>query len=220
LFFEVQSTKHKEQKTAFDGENKLMNTHAPHISFTELADLADENLPASAETLRHLATCSRCSLEFQNIRETIALMRSDNTEAAPVQLVEYARNLFGSERITRKASVVARVFAMLTFDSLIGTPGFGLRSGANAGRQLVYSTEIADIDLRVSSQSGEWEIAGQILGSSQSEGEVNLESDNFSVSAKLNELSEFAFPLVPSGTYKLLVHLPDVEIQTPPLELG
>jgi hypothetical protein len=99
-------------------------------------------------------------------------------------------------------------------------PGFGLRSGTGVGRQLIYSSEVADIDLRVSPQSGQWEIAGQILGSSHSEGEVNLESDDFSAAAKLNELSEFVFQSVPRGTYKMFFHLPDVEIETPPLELG
>jgi hypothetical protein len=135
-------------------------------------------------------------------------------------LVEYAKGLFQGERIGRKPSLVARVLASLTFDSLTVAPGFGLRSGAAAGRQLIYSTEMADIDLRVSLQSGQWELAGQILGSSHSEGEVNLKSDDFSASAKLNELSEFAFQSVPRGTYRMFVHLPDVEIETPPLEVG
>jgi hypothetical protein len=197
-----------------------MNTHKQHISFTELADLADEKLPASAETLQHLATCSRCAEELQTVRQTLSLMKSDNTEAAPVELVEYAKGLFQGERIGRKPSLVARVLASLTFDSLTVAPGFGLRSGAAAGRQLIYSTEMADIDLRVSLQSGQWELAGQILGSSHSEGEVNLKSDDFSASAKLNELSEFAFQSVPRGTYRMFVHLPDVEIETPPLEVG
>jgi hypothetical protein len=196
-----------------------MNTHSPHISFTELADLADEKSPASAKTLQHLATCSRCAEELQTIQQTISLMRSD-TETAPAGLVEYAKSLFRGVRITRKPSLVAQVLASLAFDSLIVAPGFGLRSGASAGRQLIYSTEMADIDLRVSLQSGEWEIAGQILGSSHSEGEVNLKSDDFSASAKLNELSEFAFQSVPRGTYRMFVHLPDVEIETPPLEVG
>src|SRR6185503_12396716 len=94
-------------------------------------------------------------------------------------------------------------------------PAFGLRSGASAGRQLVYSTERADIDLRVSPQSGEWEIAGQILGSSQSGGKVNLESENFSASTDLNELAEFDFQSVPGGIYRMFVHLPELEIEIP-----
>jgi len=147
-------------------------------------------------------------------------MKSDHTEAAPVELVNYAKNLFRGQRGAPKPSLVERVLAVLAFDSLTVAPGFGLRSGLAAGRQLIYSTEMADIDLRVSPQSGEWEIAGQILGSSHSEGKVNLESDAFSASANLNELSEFSFRSVPRGTYRMFVHLPNVEIETPPLEVG
>jgi len=197
-----------------------MNTHIPHISFTELADIAEEHSSASAEILQHLAACSNCSQELRAIRQTVALMKSDDTEAAPVELVNYAKNLFRAKRVAPKPSLVAQVLAVLTFDSLTLAPGFGLRSGIAAGRQLIYETEMADIDLRVSPQSGEWEIAGQILGSSHSEGKVNLESDAFSASADLNELSEFSFQSVPRGTYRMFVHLPNVEIETPPLEVG
>jgi|KBSSwiStaDraftv2_1062776.scaffolds.fasta_scaffold32759_3 hypothetical protein len=197
-----------------------MNTHIPHISFSELADIAEEHSSASAEILQHLAACSHCSQELRAIRQTLALMKSDHTEAAPVELVNYAKNLFRGQRGAPKPSLVERVLAVLAFDSLTVAPGFGLRSGLAAGRQLIYSTEMADIDLRVSPQSGEWEIAGQILGSSHSEGKVNLESDAFSASANLNELSEFSFRSVPRGTYRMFVHLPNLEIETPPLEVG
>ena len=197
-----------------------MNTHIPHISFSELADIAEDHSSASAEILQHLAACSHCSQELRAIRQTLALMKSDHTEAAPVELVNYAKNLFRGQRGAPKPSLVERVLAVLAFDSLTVAPGFGLRSGLGAGRQLIYSTEMADIDLRVSPQSGEWEIAGQILGSSHSEGKVNLESDAFSASANLNELSEFSFRSVPRGTYRMFVHLPNLEIETPPLEVG
>src|SRR6185369_4867698 len=197
-----------------------MNTHIPHISFSELADIAEDHSSASAEIVQHLAACSHCSQELRAIRQTLALMKSDHTEAAPVELVNYAKNLFRGQRVAPKPSLVERVLAVLAFDSLTVAPGFGLRSGLAGGRQLIYATEMADIDLRVSPQSGEWEIAGQILGSSHSEGKVNLESDAFSASVNLNELSEFSFQSVPRGTYRMFVHLPNVEIETPPLEVG
>jgi hypothetical protein len=143
-----------------------MNIISPHISFTELADVAEDKSQPSTETLEHLATCSRCAKELQTIRETIGLMRSDDVENAPANLVKYAKEFFRSRNVVREPSVLTSVVAALTFDSLTAKPAFGLRSGVSAGRQLVYSTEMADIDLRVSPQSGEWEIAGQILGSS------------------------------------------------------
>jgi hypothetical protein len=197
-----------------------MNIFSPHISFTELADLAEERSQPSPESYEHLATCSRCAKELETLRQTIGLMRSDDVESAPASAIKFAKDAFRSRTGVREPSFKASVVASLTFDSLTTKPAFGLRSGASAGRQLVYSTERADIDLRVSPQSGEWEIAGQILGSSQSGGKVNLESENFSASTDLNELAEFDFQSVPGGIYRMFVHLPDLEIEIPPLQLG
>lgn len=197
-----------------------MNIFSPHISFTELADIADEQSQPAAETLGHLTTCSHCAKELQALRQAIGLMRIDDDENAPASLIKSAKAMFRNRGANREPSRLARVLAALTFDSLTAKPAFGLRSGATAGRQLVYSTEMADIDLRVSPQSGEWEIAGQILGSSESRGNVKLVSDTFSTSADLNELAEFGFQSVPSGIYTMFVHLPELEIEIPPLQLG
>ena len=197
-----------------------MNIFSPHISFTELADIADEQSQPAAETLLHLTTCSHCAKELQTLRQAVGLMRIDDVDNAPASLIKSAKAMFRNRGANREPSRLARVLAGLTFDSLTAKPAFGLRSGATTGRQLVYSTEMADLDLRVSPQSGEWEIAGQILGSSESRGNVKLVSDTFSASADLNELAEFGFQSVPSGIYTMLVHLPELEIEIPPLQLG
>lgn len=197
-----------------------MNILSPHLSFTELADVADEQSQPAAQTLEHLATCSHCAKELQSLRQAIGLMRTDDVENAPASLIKNARDMFRGRSANREPSRLARVLAALTFDSLTAKPAFGLRSGTSAGRQLIYSTESTDIDLRIAGQSGEWEIAGQILGASQSGGKVNLESDSFSASADLNELAEFGFQSVPSGIYSMFVHLPELEIEIPPLQLG
>ena len=197
-----------------------MNILSPHIPFTELTDIADKHSTISAASREHLATCSHCAKELQSLGQAIGLMRIDDVENAPASLINNAKAMFRGRGANREPSRLARVLAALTFDSLTAKPAFGLRSAASAGRQLVYSTEIADVDLRVSPQSGEWEIAGQILGASQSGGKVNLESDSFSASADLNELAEFGFQSVPSGIYTMFVHLPELEIEIPPLQLG
>jgi hypothetical protein len=199
-----------------------MNIFSPHIPFPELVDLADENHATADEVLQHLSACSQCSSALERLRQTIGLMRSDTTDDTPVRLVANARNIFRSRPVSRKAgrevSFAQRVVASLAFDSLTATPAFGLRSQTTGGRQLIYSTETADIEVRVSPEN---EVAGQILGARNCEnGDVNLESEGFSASAKLNELCEFSFGSVPAGTYKISVHLPDLLVETPELELG
>jgi hypothetical protein len=112
------------------------------------------------------------------------------------------------------------VIASLSFDSLTNAPAFGLRSQATAARQLIYAAQTADIEVRVSPANEDWQIAGQVLGADCASGDVDLEGDGFSASAKLNELCEFSFGAVPAGAYKLSVHLPEALIETPWLELG
>src|SRR5262245_6476331 len=196
-----------------------MTIFSPHIAFTELADLADEHSSPSSEALRHLAECSHCSDQLQTLRQTTSLMRSDLIENAPADLVKYAKGIFRQRAARRKPSTLSRIVAVLTFDSLTAAPAYGLRSQA-VGRQLVYSTETLDLDTRVSSENDLWQIAGQVPGSLCASGEVKLESDSFSAATKLTELCEFSFSSVPEGTYKISVQLPDVTIETPPLELG
>lgn len=198
-----------------------MNIFSPHIPFTALVDFADENSTTSDEVSEHLSACSHCSSQLQKIRQTIGLMRSDTLENPPANLVQGAKNIFRSRRASPEPSpqpsFVERVIASLSFDSFTAAPAFGLRSQTSGGRQLIYSTETADIEVRVSAEN---EVAGQILGSTCADGEVSLESESFSAAAKLNELCEFSFGSVPAGTYKISVHLPGLLVVTPQLELG
>lgn len=197
-----------------------MSIFSHHIPFTELVDIADERWTPPAETLKHLAECSRCAEELQTLRQTTSLMRTDSLEDAPPELVQYAKKIFRERGVTPKTTLLTCVLASLTFDSLTAAPAFGLRSQASGGRQLLFSTETTDIDLRVTAESEDWQIAGQLPGSLSTSGEVRLKGDRFSASTKLNELSEFSFNAVPGGTYKISVHLPELIVETPHFELG
>jgi hypothetical protein len=197
-----------------------MSIFSPHIPFTELTELAEEQSKTSSEALAHLATCSECSSQLQSIRQMIGLMRSDAAEEAPPGLVQYAKSIFRDKVVRHGPSLLQLIVASLTFDSLTTAPAFGLRSQTTAGRQLIYSTETADIDVRVSPENDQWQIGGQILGAECASGDISLEGDDFSASAQLNELCEFSFGAVPAGAYKISIRLPDVLIETPRLELG
>ena len=197
-----------------------MSIFSPHIPFTELAELADNKATALPEAIAHLATCSECSSQLQSVKQTLGLMRSDMTEDAPAELVQSAKRIFRRKVVTRGPSLLKILVAALTFDSWTNAPAFGLRSQATAGRQLIYAAETADIDLRVSPENDQWQIAGQVLGVDCTSGDVDLKGEGFSASAKLNELCEFSFGSVPAGAYKVLIRLPDVLIETPSLELG
>ncbi|HEU5132106.1 MAG TPA: hypothetical protein VFT26_08395, partial [Pyrinomonadaceae bacterium] len=140
-------------------------------------------------------------------------------EDAPAELVQYAKGIFRSKVVKHGPSLLRLIVASLTFDSLTTAPAFGLRSQTTSGRQLIYSAETADIDVRVSPENDQWQIGGQVLGADCGNGDVSLESDDFSTSVRLNELCEFSFGAVPAGSYKMSIRLPDVLIETPRLEL-
>ena len=197
-----------------------MTIFSPHITFAELADLADERAVPSHEMLQHLTDCSSCSGQLQTIRQTTSLMRSDAIESAPDGVVKYAKDIFRQRAARPKPAALSRILAALTFDSLTAAPAYGLRSEAGSERQLVYSTDSVDIDVRVSAENDQWQINGQVPGSLCDTGEVNLEGDAFSATAKLTDLCEFSFRSVPAGTYTLAIHLHDMTIEIPPLALG
>jgi hypothetical protein len=197
-----------------------MNIFSPHIPFSELTELAEEQSETSPEALAHLAACSECSSQLQLLRQTVGFMRSDTAEDAPAVLIQRAKSIFRDTVAAHGPSLLQIIIASLTFDSLTNAPAFGLRSQTTAGRQLIYSTETADIDVRVSPENDQWQIAGQLLGEDCPSGDVDLVGDDFSASAELNELCEFSFGAVPAGAYKISIRLPDVLIQTPLLELG
>jgi len=201
-------------------DDQIMSIFSPHLAFSELTELAEDKSKTSPEALAHLSECSDCVSQLQSIKQAIGLMRSDMAEDAPAELVQSAKRMFREKVVTRGPSLLKLIVAALAFDSLTTAPAFGLRSQATTGRQLIYSAETADIDLRVSPENDQWQIAGQVLGVDCVSGDVDLEGDDFSASAKLNELCEFSFGSVPAGAYKVLIRLPDVLIETPRLEVG
>jgi hypothetical protein len=146
-------------------------------------------------------------------------MKTDRSEDAPRDAVAYAVNIFRQQRQSREPSVLRRLIAALSFDSLNTAPAFGVRSGQSASRQLIYSAEENDIDLRLTLQDDMWIVAGQVLREDCVGGRVEFDGPSGLVSAELNETCEFTLPPVPPGNYLLRVLMSDVEVEVPRLEL-
>jgi len=206
-----------------------MKTTELHIPFEALADLA-EKLTADSQwqeergaNSMHLASCRECATSLQRLRQTISLMKSDREPDAPRDVLAYAVNIFERRRKTKSASVLRLLVAALTFDSQKSlTPAFGVRSAQSGSRQLIYSAEGHDVELRLSMQADQWNVAGQVLSEGCEGGQVslmNIAGTGESTDVVLNQLCEFNFPPVPSGSYKLRLRLPDVEMEVPEFEL-
>jgi anti-sigma factor RsiW len=175
--------------------------------------------PADLAALRpHLAVCPRCAAELVWLERVIGLMRSDMGEP-PAQSVAAAKLLF--RPLTQPPAPAARrqLTALLQFDSAYASAGIGRRAGAQAERQLLFAVSNYLLDLRVVPQGALWVVSGQLLGA-QDGRQAELDGPAGTARAALNDLSEFALPPAPPGTYTLKVQLTDLDITIAGLEVG
>lgn len=198
-----------------------MNTKSQHISFTALAELADRKTTADGRTASHISDCASCSTELHRLEGLITLMREDQSVDAPRDVLAQAINVFARHSAGWEPSLLRRVVAALKFDSLTPTPAFGVRSTQSESRQLLYTAEDNDMDLRITKQEDDrWVVAGQVLGDDCSGGDIQLEGETQTASAVLNELCEFTLPAVAPGKYRFRLRLANIEVEVPRLEIG
>ena len=192
-----------------------MNTSS-HISLEILADIAEDRLAGAAldAALAHVSTCSECDNTLRSLRHLIRTMKSDRAADAPRDVLLSTINIFSPSQ-----SPLRRVVAILTFDSRSTGPAYGMRSLHNTSRQMLYSAQETDLDLRITVQNDECIVAGQIMRDGCTGGVVEISGATGSAEASLNELCEFTLPAVPVGNYSLKVRMLDVEIEIPELEL-
>ena len=193
-----------------------MNTSS-HISLEVLADIVEDRVAGSAldAALAHVSTCLECDTKLRRLRQLIGTMKSDRAADAPRDVLLSTINLFSPRQ-----SPLRRVVAILTFDSRSTGPAYGMRSIHNTSRQMLYSAQETDLDLRITVQNDECVVAGQIMRDGcTGGGVVEISGASGSAEASLNELCEFTLPAVPIGNYSLTVRMLDVEIEIPELEL-
>lgn len=199
-----------------------MSNPSEHIDFARIADLVEDRVAPSVrtESMAHISSCSYCAEKLRRLDQVVRLMATDRTADAPRDVVTYAMNIFSGRPKSPRQSLRRRIVAALSFDSSMNqAPAFGVRSGQTGSRQLIYSAEENDIDLRITLHDDMWIVAGQVLREDCAEGRVEIEGLSGSAVAGLNELCEFTLPAVPAGNYLLRVHMADVELEVPQLEL-
>lgn len=126
----------------------------------------------------------------------------------------------------QQPGLLERLVATLTFDSDL-QPAVGLRSAGMLGsqRQLVYSTEAADLAMivRPHPRDGLLDLYGQILPVEDTDsgifGVQLLEGSSEIATTATNDLGEFTFEAVSPGVYEVLASSDRVEIQIPHVEL-
>jgi hypothetical protein len=199
-----------------------MKSNSQHIPFATLADLAENRASADERNVAtaHLSGCSICAQQMGRVAQVLELMRTDTAIDAPRDVLTYALNVFSGRKDSRESTLLRRIIATLSFDSHSNlAPAFGVRSGQAAARQLLYSAEENDIDLRITPEKENWIVAGQVLGEACVGGHIEIEGEGEFVAADLNELCEFTLRPIPAGRYQVRVRLRDAEVEIPQLEL-
>ena len=138
---------------------------------------------------------------------------------APEHVIHRALALYSRQRAAEQPGLLRRLAAVLTFDSGAASPlAFGMRSSGGAVRQLLFSVEGRDVDLRIApaAQAQSFSLSGQILGP-DSLGIVVMEPEAGGERREvaLSELGEFQLPPVTAGIYKLTLELADMAIDLP-----
>lgn len=182
-----------------------------------MADIAEDRATAEAReaAMAHISTCSSCDDILRRLERVILLMKSDSTKDAPRDVLTSAMNIFSEEKL----SPLRRIVALLTFDSSNADPAYGMRSLRAASRQMLFSAEETDLDLRITVQNGECILVGQVLGNDCGGGLIEISGVAGTAEATLNEVGEFTLPPVPLGNYSLIITMPDLQIEIPELEL-
>lgn len=191
--------------------------NSSHISLDTFVDIVEGRATSAAleGAVAHISSCSGCVDTLRQLQQVILTMKSDTSKDAPRDLLQSAINIFSPE----KRTTLRHIIGILTFDSRVAGPAYGIRSLRSASRQLLYSAQETDLDLRVTVQNDECIVAGQVIRADCVSGLVEISGDAGSATASLNEVCEFTLPAIPLGNYALKIKMPDVQIEIPELEL-
>ncbi|MDP3824770.1 MAG: hypothetical protein Q8R33_25130 [Burkholderiales bacterium] len=144
---------------------------------------------------------------------------------APEQTILRALSLWQERPAPTVAgrSILRRLAAALTFDSaLTATTAQGIRAFNPGARQMLFSAEGRDIDLRIAAQpagsAAKFSVSGQIFGPDVT-GQAELRAPNYQAIRAWNDMSEFCFEDVPPGACVLMLSSAEWQIELPAFEV-
>lgn len=158
--------------------------------------------------------------EEQKIEHIIQRMLTDRSVDAPEDVVTYARNLYRTRAAEPKASIIRRVLAVMQVDLAPNRAAFGERSASGSqARQMLFDSGDNAVDLRITAIDDKFDIRGQILGDGFANGEIEIISDNVSITVKIDKTNAFNVSGLTAGKYNLTITGKNTEIQIDKLEL-
>jgi hypothetical protein len=158
----------------------------------------------------------------QNLERIIYLMQTDKSFDAPMDAIQWSKNIFRTRAVEQKKSIVERVWGVLQMDLSPNRAAFGERSASvKQARQMLFQAgDAVSIDLRIKQDENGLSVQGQILGEGFANCPVRISGENVFFETRTNELSEFIFADIPSGTYKLNLPGSEKELVVENLQLN
>jgi len=196
-----------------------------HLKYEILLNYLEGQLSVDErnEVDAHIAeSCQQCDQRLSLLRTVLQTVDGDHTVAPPADVLKQAIDGIKNRKKESKPKLWNRIVASVSFDSRLQFSSAATRGVART-RQMLFSTEQADIDLQIKPIRNDYEVMGQILNADHSGGFlpafVSLQNEGqIQKATETDPMGQFAFHGVSSGTYDLVFDLDDQEIAVTGLE--
>jgi len=199
-----------------------------HLTYETLVNYLEERLPLEERNAvdAHLASaCEACGRHLALLRKVFETVNGDHTTPPPAAVLKRAIDIPLTHAKPAHPGLVQRLLATLSFDSHLQLSS-ALTRGAARERQMLFSAENMDIDLKITAGRGSHDVLGQVLGGPQTGNVVSAfvslqgNSGQFLKTTETDSLGQFAFREISSGVYDLIFDLETQEIAVHGLEVG
>ena len=188
-----------------------------HLTVDETLDLIEGRARESQIGFwtSHTKACEDCREQLKSWKQLHFSLKNRILESAPEGLVRNAEAIFEAPKRSW-IPTLREVIASVVFDSFAQPALAGARGSATA-RQIVLRAEECDIHVRISGESENRHMTGQVLARSETtfvQGAVlHLVRDGKRFeSTSVDKLGEFEFQGVPDGLLSLQMDLPHLTI--------
>jgi hypothetical protein len=195
--------------------------------FRKIVDWLEERLaPAEAQAITTSLLADPNAQETSEWLQSFLAMSQQLTLARPPAAVRSAlRHRFDErQRQPQQPSVWQRLTARLTFDSNQQLALAGMRSAVldDRAQQLVYATPVVEIALHLQPRTGDgFNLYGQVFPLAQTADTIYAvqlcQNDTDSATTTTDELGEFSFQAVHTGTYEIVFSSDQLEVVITPV---
>jgi hypothetical protein len=195
-----------------------------HIDIGILFESARVNAGLDEASQSHAASCELCRSRIHWMRAATELGPHELEYEPPTAALDHVLRFGHSPQYLKKLRNF--IVASITFDSFNSLAPAGVRSTQSASHELTFNTD--DFEISVSlrpSEDQKLTLMGQVIGKylpindPDAYVDLVLAGDHVAKST-LSSWGEFVFPDVGAAQYRLQVHIGDLVIWIPQLQVG